>query len=113
VTTVAGSGVQGYGDGAGTGAAVKFSLAYGITVDSSGYVYVADIGNLDVRRIDPSGNVTTVAGIVGTASGVDGAGNLATFVRPAGVAVAPDGDLMVCDQSSMRMIQRTITNGTQ
>jgi sugar lactone lactonase YvrE len=112
VITVAGSGVQGYGDGAGTDAGVKFSLAYGISVDSAGYVYVGDIGTFTVRRIDPAGVVTTVAGSPSAGSGIDGPGNVATFVRPAGLAISPSGDLVVCDQSSMRLIQRLVNTGT-
>ncbi len=112
VTTVAGTGVQGYADGDGL-ATAKFNLAYGISVDSSGYVYVGDIGSFTVRKISPSGVVSTIAGINGSPGGVDGLGNVATFVRPAGVSVSPSGDLYVCDQSSLRLVQRLISVGTQ
>ncbi|HWD40343.1 MAG TPA: hypothetical protein VG944_15955 [Fimbriimonas sp.] len=111
VTTIAGSGTQGYADG--TGATAKFSLPYGVDVDSSGYVYVGDIGTFTVRRVSPSGVVSTVAGISGSLGTVDGPGNIATFVRPAGVSVSPSGDLFVCDQSGVRLIQRLINSGTR
>jgi hypothetical protein len=111
VTTVAGTGVQGYADG--DTATAKFSLAYGICVDSSGYVYVGDIGTFTIRKISPSGVVSTVAGTNGVSGGLDGLGNVATFVRPAGVSVAPSGDLYICDQSSLRLVQRLISAGTR
>ncbi len=111
VTTLAGSGTQGYLDGA--AGTAQFSLGYGLTVDSAGFVYVADIGNFDVRRISPSGVVSTVAGTVATPGGADGGGNVATFVRPAGLAIDPGGNLYVCDQSSMRLIQRSVKTGTK
>jgi len=68
----------------------------GMAVGSDGSVYVADAGNHAIRRIDPSGNVSTVAG-----SGVlgfrDGAGREASFYAPSDVAVASDGTLYVAD----------------
>lgn len=68
----------------------------GMAVGSDGSVYVADAGNHAIRRIDPSGYVSTVAG-----SGVlgfrDGAGKEASFYAPSDVAVASDGTLYVAD----------------
>jgi len=110
VTTVAGTGVQGFADG--PGGTAQFSLPYGVAVDSAGFIYVGDIGNFDVRRIDPQGTVSTLAGTVGSPGGVDGLGANATFVRPAGVAVNASGDIYVCEQSSIRLIQRLVTVGT-
>ncbi len=111
VTTIAGDGTQGYLDG--TGLTTKFSLVYGICVDSAGFIYVSDIGNFTVRRISPSRVVSTVAGINSFPGGADGGGNNATFVRPAGLAVDQGGNLYVSDQSSLRSIQRSIKTGTK
>jgi len=113
VSTFAGSGVSGYGDGQGTTVAVKFQQPMGIAIDSSGYLYVGDAINFVVRQIDPAGNVTTVAGIHGSSGAVDGTGDVATFTHPAGISVAPDGDLLVNDSGAVRMIQRTVTTGNQ
>ncbi|SDE15331.1 Sugar lactone lactonase YvrE [Massilia sp. PDC64] len=59
VTTVAGSGTPDYLDGTGTGAA--FDTPSAIAVDKHGVLFVADTGNNAIRRIDKTGEVTTLA----------------------------------------------------
>ncbi|MBL8187058.1 MAG: hypothetical protein JNK38_03570, partial [Acidobacteria bacterium] len=82
VTTFAGDGTAGFTNG--QGAAARFNNPKGVAVDNLGRVLVADTGNHVVRRIDASGNVTTLAGD-GTAGTTDG--NPARFNSLAGVAV--------------------------
>ena len=60
-TTLAGeAGISGSTNGQGTTA--KFNSPYDVAVDSSGNVYVSDKGNHLIRKINYSGNVTTLAG---------------------------------------------------
>jgi hypothetical protein len=94
VTTFAGSGTIGAADGVGTLA--QFNNPYGVAVDSSGSVYVADHGNNKIRFITPSGTVTTLAGS-STIGAADGVGTFAEFYNPTGIAVDSSGNVYVAD----------------
>src|SRR5260221_4214889 len=73
------TGGVGYFDGIGPTA--KFFIPYGIAVDASGMIYVADSGNLVVRKVTPQGTVTTFAGSAGEDGFVDGIASPARFGR--------------------------------
>ncbi len=94
VTTLAGSGVVGFADG--TGTAAKFYYPQGVAVDGLGNVYVADKNNHRIRKISPTGVVTTFAG-GGVAGSADGTGTDARFYRPSGVAIDGSGNFYVAD----------------
>jgi hypothetical protein len=94
VTTFAGNGQQGSANGTGIGA--SFNGPRAISVDSSGNVYVADDLNNLIRKIKPSGLVTTLAGS-GQLSSVNGTGTDASFNRPRGITVDKSGNLFVAD----------------
>lgn len=105
VVTVAGSS-QGYADGPARSAA--FNRPFGIA-EYKGTVYVADTGNNRIRRIDPSGQVTTFAG--GTAGFTDGTGTEAQFNLPYGLAVDHQGNLYIADCGN-NAIRRIMPDGT-
>ncbi|HEV7406822.1 MAG TPA: hypothetical protein VGO11_27985 [Chthoniobacteraceae bacterium] len=115
VTTFAGLGV-GYVDGtAGVRDATpaKFNAPFGVTVDSAGYLFVADTLNQRIRRVGPDGIVSTVAGN-GDNELVDGTGDVAAFEDPTGIVVDGAGTLYVTDgalQERIRLIQRLISVG--
>lgn len=105
VTTLAGAGGQ-PGASDGTGAAARFSYPWGLAVDGSGNVYVADSGNHTIRRITPAGVVTTFAGDAGVSGSNDGTGTAARFASPSGLAFDAAGNLFVSDygNSTVRRI---------
>lgn len=87
-TTLAGStnGTSGYLDATGTDA--RFARPWGLTIDSAGNLYVAEIANHTIRKITPSGVVTTVAGTAGISGWLDGPANTALF---GGSSATPTG----------------------
>ncbi len=116
VSTLAGqAGVAGARDG--TGSAALFNSPAGLAVDAAGYVYVADSGSNEIRKISPAGQVQTLAGqayyfgpdmggaqvVVPTGytvDNVDGAGRAARFSGPSGLAIDGWGNLYVADSQN-------------
>ena len=96
MTTLAGTpGVSGSADG--TGSTARFNGPFGIAVDSVNNVYVGDYNNQVIRKITPTGVVTTLAGVAGSSGIADGMGTAARFINPAGIAIASSGTLYVAD----------------
>ena len=109
ITTVAGTGQQGFsGDGSGAIIA-QFYWPVGVDVGDDGSLYIVDTGTHRVRRVSPSGIVTTVAGSGdigfsnGSYTGDEGPATQATFDYPHSVTVAPDGSLFVSDYRNHRI----------
>ena len=105
VTTLAGSSA-GFADG--TGTAAQFNSPNGIAVDAWGTVYVSDSGNKRIRKITPSGVVTTVAG-TGASAINNGGFSSATFNAPNALAVDAFGNLYVGDSDATQQLVRKIT----
>jgi sugar lactone lactonase YvrE len=95
VTTLAGvPGVAGFRDGPGNQA--LFNQPRGVATDHSDNVFVADALNRRIRKIDPTGVVTTFAGS-GVAGHKDGTGTAATFGAVHGMGQDATDNLYVCD----------------
>lgn len=95
---------EGFADGTGTTA--RFDNPAGLAVDSSGNIYVADESNSRIRKITPSGVVSTIAG--SNDGYADGTGTSARFFKPTGVAIDGSGNLYVADRINHRI--RKITS---
>lgn len=95
VTTLAGS----FGSGAvdGVGSAAKFNAPSGLSVDSSGNIFVADALNCAIRKVTPDGTVSTFAGQMGACADLDGTGTAARFGEVFGLAIDSSDTLYVAD----------------
>lgn len=106
VTTLAGiPGTAGAADG--PAASATFTRPEGVAVDGSGNVFVADAGAFAIRKISPSGTVTTFAGLAGSSGSVDGTGGAARFVGPEAIAIDAAGNLFVADNINYTVRETT------
>jgi hypothetical protein len=99
VTTLAGDGTRGLKNGAGLSA--QFNEPYGIAIDKSGNLYVADTFNNLIRKVTPDGTVTTFAG--GEEGYQDGSLTTARFYYPRGIAFDAEGNLLVVERGNNRV----------
>lgn len=99
VTTLAGSSTAGARDGAGSSA--QLNRPHGMAIDAGGTVYVSDRGNHQIRAVDSSGNVRTLAGA--KQGFADGTGSAALFFDPIAIAVDSAGVLYVADRNNHRV----------
>jgi len=91
-------GTQGISDG--KYGAAKFDSPSAVVIDKEGNLYVADTMNHTIRKVDPDGIVTTIAGRAGTAGSTNGNGRSARFNEPSGIAVDDNGIIYVADTGS-------------
>jgi len=98
ITTVAGTGVPGFSGDGGPATAAQLNVPYSVAVTPDGGFLIADSGNRRVRRVSPTGIITTVAGTgVPGSSGDGGAATAAQLNDPTGLATTPDGGFLIAD----------------
>ncbi len=112
ITTVAGSGTQGFSGDNGLATAAALDTPSGLAVSAAGLIYIADTHNHRIRLVDASGRITTVAGTGKPGySGDNGAATLAQLDSPRGLAIMPSGALLVADANNQRL-RRIAADGT-
>ncbi|MCK4965445.1 hypothetical protein KAS50_00355, partial [bacterium] len=104
ITTVAGSGVAGfYGDG-GQAIYARLDEPIGIDIDSNGNLYIADMYNNRIRKVDNSGVITTVVGDGNAGYYGDGVSATSTSLyQPADVDVDGSGNMYIADLMNHRI----------
>lgn len=111
ITTVAGTGEQGFSGDSGPATSAQLDSPAGVAVDAAGTIYIADTHNQRIRKVDLAGIITTVAG-TGTAgfSGDNGPAASATLSNPSALAVDSSGNIYIADTDNHRI--RKITGTT-
>ncbi len=104
ITTIAGTGVNGYnGDGI-SATAAELSMPYGIGIDNIGNVLISDIGNNRLRKVDRAGIITTFAGTGLSGQSGDGGPASAAQVAPFRITVDRNGNIYVGGGQCIRKI---------
>jgi sugar lactone lactonase YvrE len=104
ITTVAGTGTAGEAGDGGPATSAQLQWPHSVAVDSQGNLYIADSPNHRIRRVDPHGIITTVAGT--GRGGYGGDGGPATEARlsdPKGLALDSQGTLYIADTGNSRV----------
>ncbi|WP_422931964.1 NHL repeat-containing protein [Singulisphaera sp. PoT] len=103
ITTFAGT-ERGYSGDGGPAARAKLNVPASLALDPQGNLYIDDLVNHAVRKVTPTGLITTVAGTGDRGSnGDDIPATRAQLNEPGGVAVSPDGSLMIADGGNFRI----------
>lgn len=107
VTLAGSAGISGFTNA--VGAAARFSGPWSVAVDTTDNIYVADSGNNVIRKINAVGQVTTFAGMAGSAGSTDDTGTNALFSHPIGIAVDASNNVYVADFNNSTI--RKVTAG--
>ena len=105
ITTVAGTGENGFGGDGGAATTALLSYPEGVAVDSAANLFIADTDNGRIRRVDSeTGIITTVAGTGENGFGGDGGpATSASLDGPTGVAFDAEDNLFIADTRSDRI----------
>jgi ribosomal protein S30 len=111
ITTVAGNEMSGYNGDGGPATEATLDYPHGVAVDASGNLYIGDMNNYRIRKVDTNGIITTIAG--GMGGGYAGDGGPATQAQlyfPQGVALDTSGNLYIADNEN-NCIRKVDANG--
>jgi gliding motility-associated-like protein len=102
IHTIAGTGTSGYSGDGGPAVQAQLNEPYGVGVDQAGNIYIPDANNNVVRKIDPAGIISTIAGVQQSA-GYNGDGGAAINAKldfPWALAVDGNGNVFIDDEGN-------------
>ncbi len=112
LNVLAGTGLASYSGDGGSSATAQLDNPSSVALDTAGNLYIADTRNHRIRKVTPAGIISTVAGSgVKGFSGDRGAAVGAQLNSPQGIAVDPNGNLLIADTGNSR-IRRVTPEGT-
>jgi sugar lactone lactonase YvrE len=111
ISTIAGIGKPGFGGDGGKATAAQLSSPGPLAFDKDGNLYIVDVLNHRVRKVNPAGVISTVAGNGNSGSTGDGGpAHAAQLTIPAGLAVGPVGNLFIADSEAHRVRKITFSH---
>ena len=110
ITTIAGTGQNGFAGDGGAGTQAQLSSPQGIAVDGRGYLFISDTDNHRIRLLDlNSGLIQTVAGTgSGQLDGEEGGALSVSLNAPHGLALSPTGTLLIADAGNHRIRELSV-----
>ncbi|WP_456340769.1 NHL domain-containing protein [Streptomyces griseus] len=112
ITTVAGTGTAGHSGDSGPASTARLNKPYGVLVDSTGTLFIAEWGNDRIRKVMPDGKISTVAGTGAASYGGDNGPAISAHLRaPFAMAMDGTGALYLADASNHR-IRKIAADGT-
>jgi hypothetical protein len=105
ITTVAGTGEEGYSGDGGPATKAQLNFPFAVAVDQEGNLYISDESNLRIRKVNKDGIITTIAGT--GEEGYSGDGGPATSAKltdTGGIAFDAGGNLYLADYTRVRKI---------
>jgi len=113
ITTIAGDGTEGDSGDGGPAIGAQLAEPRGVAVDALGRVFIADTVNHRLRRVDLSGNISTIAGTGDSGySGDNGPATSAKIRNPGSLAFDTGGDLFFADTENDRIRKVELPSGT-
>jgi uncharacterized protein (TIGR03437 family) len=103
ITTVAGNGTAGFGGDGGPATSASLRAPQAVLFDGAGNMYIADTNNFRVRKVNPVGIITTIAGYGGSSPLGDGGAATSAGVGPASLALDAAGNMYIADTSNARI----------
>ena len=112
ITTIAGTKRRGFGGDGGPAVQARLDCPLGMAADGAGNVYIADVNNHRIRKVDATGTITTLAGTKRRGFGGDGGPAVqAQLYHPSGVAADGAGNVYIADTHNSR-IRKVDATGT-
>jgi sugar lactone lactonase YvrE len=111
IHTIAGTGAAGYNGDGQAATSAQLNSPWSVVVGQDGSIYIADLFNNRVRKVSPSGTISTVAGSARGFLGDGGPATGAELSQPTALALDPAGDLYIADSDNNRVREVNAVTG--
>lgn len=111
ISTVAGNGTADFGGDDGPALQASLNLPNGVVFDAVGNLYIADSLNNRIRKVDPTGTITTYAGEGLGYAGDGGPAASARFITPLGLGMTAEPALLISDSGNHRVRKIRLRDG--